>query len=160
MAAVRRLGVIFRSVSLSSATRNARFHSQVKDNRCIRRGIAVAVGVAAGGAVLYYYYYSEMCGFREKKAPIKGISCRALLPSLPAVAAKEKVWLFPLFSLPRSTSSYKCFFPGVKSMQLLVGPGLFTVIWLSCFRVWWTVLLAHTNSHNAWMTMRVCVMLQ
>ncbi|XP_042572650.1 calcium uptake protein 3, mitochondrial-like isoform X2 [Cyprinus carpio] len=93
MAAVRRLGVIFRSLSLSSATRNALFRSPVKDNRCIRRGIAVAVGVAAGGAVLYYYY-SEMCGFRGRKAPINGIGCRALLPSLPAVAAKEKAPLF------------------------------------------------------------------
>ncbi|XP_058638648.1 calcium uptake protein 3, mitochondrial isoform X7 [Onychostoma macrolepis] len=93
MAAVRRLGVIFRSLSLSSATRNALFRSPVKDKRCIRRGIAVAVGVSAGGAVLYYYY-TEMCGFRGRKAPINGISCRALLPSLPAVAAKEKAPLF------------------------------------------------------------------
>uniref|UniRef100_A0A673IJP1 Calcium uptake protein 3, mitochondrial-like n=1 Tax=Sinocyclocheilus rhinocerous TaxID=307959 RepID=A0A673IJP1_9TELE len=93
MAAVRSLGVIFRSLSLSSATRNALFRSPVKDNRCIRRGIAVAVGVAAGGAVLYYYY-SEMCGFRGRKAPMNGIGCRALLPSLPAVAAKEKAPLF------------------------------------------------------------------
>ncbi|XP_016103173.1 calcium uptake protein 3, mitochondrial-like isoform X4 [Sinocyclocheilus grahami] len=93
MAAVRRLGVICRSLSLSSDTRNALFRSPVKDNRCIRRGIAVAVGVAAGGAVLYYYY-SEMCGFRGRKAPINGIGCRALLPSLPAVAAKEKAPLF------------------------------------------------------------------
>lgn len=90
MAAVRRLGVIFRSLSLSSTTRNTLFRSPVKDNRCLRRGIAVVVGVAAGGAVLYYYY-PEMCGFRGRKAPINGISCRALLPSLPAVAAKEKV---------------------------------------------------------------------
>ncbi|XP_052401418.1 calcium uptake protein 3, mitochondrial-like isoform X4 [Carassius gibelio] len=93
MAAVRRLGVIFRSLSLSSATRNALFRSPVKDNRCIPRGIAVAVGVATGGAVLYCYY-SEMCGFRGRKAPINGIGCRALLPSLPAVAAKEKAPLF------------------------------------------------------------------
>ncbi|XP_050970476.1 calcium uptake protein 3, mitochondrial isoform X2 [Labeo rohita] len=93
MAAVRRLGVIFRSLSLSSASRNAPFRSPVKDNRCIRRGIAVAVGVAAGGAVLYYYY-SEKSGFRGRKAPINGIGCRALLPSLPAVAAKEKAPLF------------------------------------------------------------------
>lgn len=91
MAAVRRLGVIFRSLSPLSASRNAPFRSPVKDNRCIRRGIAVAVGVAAGGAVLYYYYYSEKSGFRGRKAPINGIGCRALLPSLPAVAAKEKV---------------------------------------------------------------------
>ncbi|XP_016384921.1 calcium uptake protein 3, mitochondrial-like isoform X2 [Sinocyclocheilus rhinocerous] len=89
MAAVRRLGVIFRSLSLSSASRNALFGSPVKDNRCRRRGIAVAVGVAAGGAVLYYFY-SEMCGYRGRKAMINGIGCRALLPSLPAVAAKDK----------------------------------------------------------------------
>ncbi|XP_048053390.1 calcium uptake protein 3, mitochondrial isoform X5 [Megalobrama amblycephala] len=87
MAAVRRLGGIFRS--FSSAPRNALFRSPEKDNRCIRRGIAVAVGVAAGGAVLYYYY-SDMCGFRARKAPKNGTGCRALLPSLPAVAAKEK----------------------------------------------------------------------
>ncbi|XP_073698141.1 calcium uptake protein 3, mitochondrial isoform X6 [Garra rufa] len=93
MAAVRRLGIIFRSLSLSSTPRNALFLSPVKDNRCVRRGIAVAVGVAAGGAVLYYYY-SEKCGFRGRKAPINGIGCRALLPSLPAVAAKEKAPLF------------------------------------------------------------------
>lgn len=88
MAAVRRLGGIFRS--FSSAQRNALFRSPEKDNRCVRRGIAVAVGVAAGGAVLYYYY-SDMCGFRARKAPKNGTGCRALLPSLPAVAAKEKV---------------------------------------------------------------------
>ncbi|XP_042575618.1 calcium uptake protein 3, mitochondrial-like isoform X7 [Cyprinus carpio] len=89
MAAVRRLGVIFRSLSLSSAPRNALYRSPVKDNRCRRRGIAVAVCVAAGGAVLYYYY-SETCGFKRRKVPINGIGCRALLPSLPAVAAKDK----------------------------------------------------------------------
>ncbi|KAK9980749.1 hypothetical protein ABG768_000338 [Culter alburnus] len=87
MAAVRRLGGIFRS--FSSAPRNALFRSSEKDNRYRRRGIAVAVGVAAGGAVLYYYY-SDMCGFRARKAPKNGTGCRALLPSLPAVAAKEK----------------------------------------------------------------------
>ncbi|XP_016360009.1 calcium uptake protein 3, mitochondrial-like [Sinocyclocheilus anshuiensis] len=31
-----------------------------------------------------------MCGYRGRKAPINGIGCRALLPSLPAVAAKDK----------------------------------------------------------------------
>ncbi|XP_051759154.1 calcium uptake protein 3, mitochondrial isoform X6 [Ctenopharyngodon idella] len=87
MAAVRRLGGIFRS--FSSAPRNALFRSPVKDNRCRLRGIAVAVGVAAGGAVLYYYY-SDMGGFRARKAPKNGTGCRALLPSLPAVAAKDK----------------------------------------------------------------------
>lgn len=87
MAAVRRLGGLFRS--LPSSPRNALFRSPVKDSRC--RGAAVALGVVAGGAVLYYYYYSEMCGFRGRKAPKNGTGCRALLPSLPAVAAKEKV---------------------------------------------------------------------
>lgn len=88
MAAVRR--VIFKSLSLSLAARNALFRSPVKDKRCTRTGLAVAVGVAAGGAVLYYYY-SEKCGFGGRKAPINRTVCRALLPSLPAVAAKEKV---------------------------------------------------------------------
>ncbi|XP_056112758.1 calcium uptake protein 3, mitochondrial isoform X12 [Rhinichthys klamathensis goyatoka] len=91
MAAVRRLGGLFRS--LPSSPRNVLFRSPVKDGRCIRRGIAVAVGVAAGGAVLYYYY-SDMCGFRGRKAPKNGTGCRALLPSLPAVAAKEKAPMF------------------------------------------------------------------
>ncbi|XDV14774.1 hypothetical protein PO909_014968 [Leuciscus waleckii] len=89
MAAVRRLGGLFRS--LPSSPRNALFRSPVKDSRC--RGAAVALGVAAGGAVLYYYY-SEMCGFRGRKAPKNGTGCRALLPSLPAVAAKEKAPMF------------------------------------------------------------------
>ncbi|XP_043104696.1 calcium uptake protein 3, mitochondrial isoform X7 [Puntigrus tetrazona] len=93
MAAVRRLGVIFRSLSLSSATRNALFRPPGKDNRRVRRGIAVAVGVAAGGAALCYYY-SEMCGVRGRKAPMRGMGSRVLLPSLPAVAAKEKAPLF------------------------------------------------------------------
>ncbi|XP_068077175.1 calcium uptake protein 3, mitochondrial isoform X7 [Danio rerio] len=91
MAAVRR--VIFKSLSLSLAARNALFRSPVKDKRCTRTGLAVAVGVAAGGAVLYYYY-SEMCGFGGRKAPINRTVCRALLPSLPAVAAKEKAPVF------------------------------------------------------------------
>ncbi|KAK7166532.1 hypothetical protein R3I93_006325 [Phoxinus phoxinus] len=91
MAAVRRLGGLFRS--LPSSPRNALFRSPVKDSRCVRRGIAVAVGVAAGGAVLYYYY-SDMGGFRGRKAPKNGTGCRALLPSLPAVAAKEKAPMF------------------------------------------------------------------
>ncbi|XP_077061142.1 calcium uptake protein 3, mitochondrial isoform X5 [Siphateles boraxobius] len=91
MAAVRRLGVLFRS--LPSSPRNAPFRSPVKDSRCIRRGIAVAVGVAAGGALLYYCH-SNMCGFRGRQAPKNGTGCRALLPSLPAVAAKEKAPMF------------------------------------------------------------------
>ncbi|XP_039530487.1 calcium uptake protein 3, mitochondrial-like [Pimephales promelas] len=91
MAAVRRLGFLFRS--LPSSPRNALFRSPVKDGRCIGRGIAVAAGFATGGAVLYYYY-SDMCGFRGRKAPKNGTGCRALLPSLPAVAAKEKAPMF------------------------------------------------------------------
>ncbi|XP_067298026.1 calcium uptake protein 3, mitochondrial isoform X8 [Pseudorasbora parva] len=90
MAAVRRLGGLFRSLS---APLNAVFRSPVKDKRCIRTGIAVAVGVAAGGAVLYYYY-ADMCAFRGRKAPKNGMGCRALLPSLPAVSAKEKAPMF------------------------------------------------------------------
>nr|XP_055061694.1 calcium uptake protein 3, mitochondrial isoform X6 [Misgurnus anguillicaudatus] len=89
MAAMRRLAVIFRSLSPSSAL----FRSPVRDNRCVRRGTAVAVGVAAGGAVAYYFY-SEMHTFKWRKALVNGTACRALLPSLPAVSAREKVQPF------------------------------------------------------------------
>ncbi|XP_051559902.1 calcium uptake protein 3, mitochondrial-like isoform X2 [Myxocyprinus asiaticus] len=90
---MRTLGVIFRSLSLPSAPRNALLRCPVKDNRSARRGIAVAVGVAAGGAAVYFYY-SQMFGSRGRKARINGTGCRTLLPSLPAVAAKEKAQTF------------------------------------------------------------------
>ncbi|XP_051559296.1 calcium uptake protein 3, mitochondrial-like isoform X2 [Myxocyprinus asiaticus] len=93
MAAMRTLGVIFRSLSLSYAQRNVLLRCPVKDQHSARRGIAVAVGVVAGGAVVYYYY-SQMDGSRGRIAHINRTDCRALLPSLPAVAAKEKAQTF------------------------------------------------------------------
>ncbi|XP_057187043.1 calcium uptake protein 3, mitochondrial isoform X2 [Triplophysa rosa] len=93
MAAMRRLGVIFRRLSLSSAPPNASLRSPVRDNRCARGGIAVAVGVAAGGAIAYYYY-SETNRSKGRKTHMNLTGCRALLPSLPAVSAREKAHVF------------------------------------------------------------------
>ncbi len=56
MAAVRRLGVILGVCRCRQLHGMPLFRSPVKDNRCIRRGIAVAVGVAAGGACVVLYY--------------------------------------------------------------------------------------------------------
>ncbi|XP_056628128.1 calcium uptake protein 3, mitochondrial isoform X2 [Triplophysa dalaica] len=93
MAAMRRLGVIFRSLSLSSAPSNASLPSPVRDKRCARGGIAVAVGVAAGGAIAYYYY-KETNRSKVRKTHRNLTGCRALLPSLPAVYAREKAHAF------------------------------------------------------------------
>ncbi|XP_051983532.1 calcium uptake protein 3, mitochondrial isoform X2 [Xyrauchen texanus] len=102
------LGVIFRRLSLSSAQRNVLLRCPVKDQQSARRGIAVAVGVAAGGAVVYYYYYySQMNGSRGRKSHINRTDCRALLPSLPAVAAKEKAQTFDFDEIDVHMSSHE-----------------------------------------------------
>lgn len=123
MAAMRRLGVIFRSLSPS----NASLPSPVRDNRCARGGIAVAVGVAAGGAIAYYYY-KETNRSKVRKTHRNLTGCRALLPSLPAVYAREKVWVFTLFSVPRNAACYSVF-PGRSSCTQRLRLQLTTPVW-------------------------------
>lgn len=141
MAAMRRLGVIFRSLSLSSPPPNASLRSPVKANRCARGGIAVAVGVAAGGAIAYYYY-SETYRSKGRKNPMNVTGFRALLPSLPAVSAREKVWVFTLFSVPRNAACCSVF-PGRSSYTQLQRFQLLTSVW-AFYAVWFFVLYRHT----------------
>ncbi|XP_036372579.1 calcium uptake protein 3, mitochondrial isoform X2 [Megalops cyprinoides] len=92
MAALRRLFLAVNKAAgfnFSSVLRNERLGPQANKKTGVQRCIAAGICLAAGGAVAYYCY-REMCDDRRRRRlgyrPNRG----PLLPSLPAVAAKEK----------------------------------------------------------------------
>lgn len=89
MAALRRLAVVVGKLTGWSVPRRDVLGFQAKNDRTVLGRLAVGVGMAAGGALAYYYFH-ERHGSKKKRLG-HSISGRALLPSLPAVAAKEKV---------------------------------------------------------------------
>lgn len=91
MAALRRLFLALNKpvrFNFTSLPRNNRFEAQTLKKTNVLKSIAVGICIATGGAVAYYCY-QEMYNDRRRTG------CRlnrgVLLPSLPAVSAKEKV---------------------------------------------------------------------
>ncbi|KAI1887621.1 hypothetical protein AGOR_G00192200 [Albula goreensis] len=90
MAALRRLFLALNNpvrFNFSSLPRHNRFTEQINKNTNVQRCFAVGICLAAGGAVAYYCY-QELHDDRRRKG--YRVNRGALLPSLPAVAAKEK----------------------------------------------------------------------
>ncbi|XP_028831757.1 calcium uptake protein 3, mitochondrial isoform X10 [Denticeps clupeoides] len=85
MAALRGLAAAVGRLTHGSAPRRAVLAFSGPSGRNARRCAAFGVGVVAGGALAYYCY-----GDRRDSAPGRCADSRALLPSLPAVAAKDK----------------------------------------------------------------------
>ncbi|XP_062379668.1 calcium uptake protein 3, mitochondrial isoform X6 [Sardina pilchardus] len=88
MAALRRLAVVVGRLTGSSIPRKDVLGFRAKNDKTVRGWLAVGVGMAAGGAVAYYYFHERHDSKRKRVG--HSINGRALLPSLPAVAAKEK----------------------------------------------------------------------
>lgn len=90
MAALRRLFLALNkpAFNFSSLPRSNRFGEKINEKRGAQRCIAAGICLAAGGAVVYYCY-REMYDDRHRKG--YRLNRGALLQSLPAVAAKEKV---------------------------------------------------------------------
>lgn len=89
MAALRGLAVVVGRLTGWSVPRRDVLGFRGKNDKIVRGWLAVGVGMAAGGAVAYYCFH-ERHGSKKKRLG-HSINGRALLPSLPAVAAKEKV---------------------------------------------------------------------
>ncbi|XP_041955829.1 calcium uptake protein 3, mitochondrial isoform X9 [Alosa sapidissima] len=88
MAALRRLAVVVGRLTGSSIPRKDVLGFRAKNDKTVRGWLAVGVGMAAGGAVAYYCFYERHDS--KKKRVGHSINGRAMLPSLPAVTAKEK----------------------------------------------------------------------
>ncbi|KAG7458578.1 hypothetical protein MATL_G00221940 [Megalops atlanticus] len=92
MAALRRLFLAVNKTArfnFSSVLRNDRLGPQANKRTGAQKGIAAGICLAAGGA-LAYYCYQEMCDDRRRRGLGYRLNRGSLLPSLPAVAAKEK----------------------------------------------------------------------
>ncbi|XP_035386129.1 calcium uptake protein 3, mitochondrial isoform X2 [Electrophorus electricus] len=88
MAALRRIGAILSTSRVWTAPRHDLFGPKAANIRYRRMRAAVGLGVvAAGGAAIYLCYRQTGA---EHGALQSRVNSRALLPSLPAVAAKEK----------------------------------------------------------------------
>ncbi|KAK1792489.1 hypothetical protein P4O66_012429 [Electrophorus voltai] len=88
MAALRRIGAILSTSRVWTAPRHDLFGPKAANIRYRRMRAAVGLGVvAAGGAAIYLCYRQTGT---EHGALQSRVNSRALLPSLPAVAAKEK----------------------------------------------------------------------
>ncbi|XP_048102551.1 calcium uptake protein 3, mitochondrial isoform X11 [Alosa alosa] len=88
MAALRRLAVVVGRLTGSSIPRKDVLGFRAKNDKTVRGWLAVGVGMAAGGAVAYCCFYERHDS--KKKRVGHSINGRAMLPSLPAVTAKEK----------------------------------------------------------------------
>ncbi|XP_029919170.1 calcium uptake protein 3, mitochondrial isoform X6 [Myripristis murdjan] len=94
MAAFRRVAALAGKLSRWSASRNEVVGTQTAVGGRGRRRLAVGMCLATGGAVAFYLY-SDTTGDRaQKKMGRNSINGRRLLPSIPAVEAKEKAHQF------------------------------------------------------------------
>ncbi|XP_062340529.1 calcium uptake protein 3, mitochondrial isoform X2 [Osmerus eperlanus] len=89
MAAFRRLAAVANRLNVWSAPRNDLHCAQTVIGGRTRRCLAVGMCLAAGGAVAFYFYNDVNNESRRKRMGCYRINGRDLLPSLPAVAAKE-----------------------------------------------------------------------
>jgi len=89
MAAFRRVAALAGKLNLWSATRSELIGGQTVHGARRRNCLAVGMCVAAGGAVALYFYNDMTSGTGRKR--MKRHSINGLLPSIPTVAAKEKV---------------------------------------------------------------------
>ncbi|XP_035274596.1 calcium uptake protein 3, mitochondrial isoform X13 [Anguilla anguilla] len=90
MAALRRLFLALNKptrFNFTSLPRNNRFGAQTIKKTSVQRSVAIGICLAAGGAVAYYCY-QEM--YNDRRRTGYRLNRGVLLPSLPAVAAKEK----------------------------------------------------------------------
>ncbi|XP_031415452.1 calcium uptake protein 3, mitochondrial isoform X9 [Clupea harengus] len=88
MAAWRRLVVGVSGLTGRSVPRRDVLGFRAKNEKTVRGWLAVGVGMATGGVMAYYYFHERHDS--KRKGLGHNINGRALLPSLPAVAAKEK----------------------------------------------------------------------
>ncbi|XP_044046412.1 calcium uptake protein 3, mitochondrial-like isoform X13 [Siniperca chuatsi] len=88
MAAFRRVAALAGKLNLWSAARNEFVGGQTASRGRARRCLAVGMCLATGGAVALYFYNDKMSGKGRKRMGSHSIN--GLLPSIPAVEAKEK----------------------------------------------------------------------
>ncbi|XP_063075486.1 calcium uptake protein 3, mitochondrial isoform X4 [Engraulis encrasicolus] len=86
MAAVRRLAVVVSRLTGWSVPQRDLLRFGAKNEKTARGWLAVGAGVVTVGAGAYYYWRHDS----KKRGLMHYINGRALLPSLPAVEAKEK----------------------------------------------------------------------
>ena len=91
MAAFRRVAALASKLNLWSAVQGSEQLGGGSRRLKARRCVTVGLSLAAGGAVAFYCYgdSSSRTGVNKKHRSINGLEL--LLPSIPAVEAKEKV---------------------------------------------------------------------
>ncbi|XP_066574372.1 calcium uptake protein 3, mitochondrial isoform X4 [Amia ocellicauda] len=92
MAAVRRLVLVSRSLMHNLTSPQQTGSSGIVSNkkRSLLKSAVAGICIASGGAVALYCYYCDVLNPTRRKRLVCNISSADLLPSLPAVAAKEK----------------------------------------------------------------------
>ena len=90
MAAFRRVAALAGKLNLLSSARNELVGGQTASGGRTRRCFAVGMCLATGGAVALYFYNDMTSGSGRKRMGSHSIN--GLLPSIPTVEAKEKVW--------------------------------------------------------------------
>lgn len=88
MAAFRRMAALASRLTLRPVARNELLGGQVAAAGRLRRCLAAGVCLATGGAVALCWY-ADVTSDRDRKRGSRSIN--GLLPSIPAVEAKEKV---------------------------------------------------------------------
>lgn len=91
MAAFRRVAALAIRLNLWSASRNELVGDQTATGGRARRCLAVGMCLAAGGSVAFYFYNNMLSERGRKRMGKHNLNGRDLLPSLPAVEAKDTV---------------------------------------------------------------------